>query len=62
MNRNRENEYITPKYETITAAEKRKLLELFNSSLIHAFSQQDFFDVMAVFKRIVDRIEKDGEV
>lgn len=55
------NEYITPKYETITALEKRKLLELINSSLIHAFSRQDFFDVMAVFKRIVDRLEQEGE-
>ncbi len=54
-------EYITPKYEIITAAEKRKLLELFNSSLIHAFSRQDFFDVMAVFKRIVERLERDGD-
>lgn len=57
-----EKEYITPKYETITAVEKRKLLELFNSSLIHAFSKQDFFDVMAVFKRIVDRLEQEEEV
>lgn len=62
MNRNRENEYITPQYETISSVEKRKLLELINSSLIHAFSRQDFFDVMAVFKRIVDRLEKEGEV
>lgn len=56
MNEKNENEYITPQYETITAAEKRKLLELFNSSLIHAFSLQDYLDVMAVLKRIVDRL------
>lgn len=56
------SEYITPKYETITAAEKRKLLELFNSSLIHAFSRKDYLDVIAVFRRIVDRLEKEGEV
>lgn len=62
MNEKNENEYITPQYKTITAAEKRKLLELFNSSLIHAFSRQDFFDVMAVFKRIVDRLEQEEEV
>lgn len=61
MNRNRENEYITPKYETITAAEKKKLLELFNSSLIHAFSRQDYMDVIVVFRRIVDRLERGCE-
>lgn len=54
-----EKEYITPKCETITAVEKRKLLELFNSSLIHAFSHQDYLDVMQVLKRIVDRLEKE---
>lgn len=58
MNGNSENEYITPKYETISAEEKRKLLELFNSSLIHAFSRQDCMDVIAVFRRIVDRLER----
>lgn len=59
MNGKSENEYITPKYETISAEEKRKLLELFNSSLIHAFSQQDCMDVIAVFQRIVDRLEQE---
>lgn len=59
MNRNRENEYITPQYETISSVEKRKLLELINSSLIHAFSRQDYLDVIQVFKRIVDRLEQE---
>lgn len=62
MNRKSENEYITPKYETITNTEKRKLLELFNSSLIHAFSRQDYLDVIQVFKRIIDRLEQGEEV
>lgn len=62
MNRNRENEYITPQYETISSVEKRKLLELINSSLIHAFSRQDYLDVIQVFKRIVDRLEQGEEV
>lgn len=54
-----EKQYITPKYETITAVEKRKLLEIINSSLIHAFSRQDYLDVIQVFKRIVDRLEQE---
>lgn len=57
-----EKEYITPKYETINAEEKRKMLELFNSSLIHAFSHQDYLDVIQVFKRIVDHLEQGEEV
>ena len=54
-----EKQYITPNYETITAVEKRKLLEIINSSLIHAFSRQDYLDVIQVFNRIVDRLEQE---
>ena len=52
------NEYIMPKYETITAEEKRKLLEMMNSSLIHAFTREDYYAVIAVLRRVVDRLEK----
>lgn len=51
-------EYITPKYETITAEEKRKLLEMMNSSLIHAFTKEDYYAVITVLRRVVDRLEK----
>lgn len=52
------DEYIIPKYETIGNEEKRKLLELMNSSLIHAFSPDDYYTVMGVFSRIVNRLEE----
>ena len=49
--------YIVPKYETITAEEKRKLLEMMNPSLIHAFTKEDYYAVLAVLRRVVDRLE-----
>lgn len=52
------DEYITPKYGTITAEEKRKLLEMMNSSLIHAFTKEDYYAVIAVLRRVVDRLEE----
>ena len=55
------NEWITPNYETISAVEKRQLCELMNSTLLNAFSQQDFTDVLAVFRRVIERLEaQDG--
>ena len=51
------DEYITPKYDTITAEEKRKLLEMMNSSLLHAFTREDYYAVLAVIRRAVDRLE-----
>lgn len=51
------DEYIVPKYETITAEEKRKLLEMMNSSLLHAFTREDYYAVLAVIRRVVDRLE-----
>lgn len=54
------DEYITPKYETITAEEKRKLLEMMNSSLIHAFTREDYYAMLAVLWRVVDRLEEQG--
>lgn len=56
-----ESEWITPNYETISTSEKRQLCELMNSTLLNAFSQQDFFDVLNVFRRVVERLEaQDG--
>lgn len=52
-----ESEWITPNYETISTSEKRQLCELMNSTLLNAFSQQDFFDVLNVFRRVVERLE-----
>ena len=52
------DEYIAPKYETITAEEKRKLLEMMNSSLIHAFTKEDYYAVISVLRRVVDRLEE----
>ena len=56
-----ESEWITPNDETISTSEKRQLCELMNSTLLNAFSQQDFFDVLNVFRRVVERLEaQDG--
>ena len=58
------SEYITPNYETISVIQKRNLMELMGSSLINAFSEQDYFDVVQIFNRVIERlenIEKGGE-
>ena len=58
------DEYITPTYETISVIQKRNLMELMNSTLLNAFSIQDYYDVLAIFQRIIERlenIEKGGE-
>lgn len=58
------NEYITPNYETISVIQKRELIELMNSSLLNAFSEQDYYEVLKIFRRILERIEnieKGGE-
>ena len=52
-----ESEWITPNYETISNAEKMQLIELMSSTLLNAFSQQDFMDVLAVFRRVIERLE-----
>lgn len=52
-----ESEWITPNYEMISTVEKRQLCELMNSTLLNAFSQQDFMDVLAVFQRVIERLE-----
>ena len=58
------SEYITPHYETISVIQKRNLMELMGSSLLNAFSEQDYFDVIQIFNRVIERlenIEKGGE-
>ena len=58
------SEYITPNYETIDVIQKRHLMELMGSSLLNAFSEQDYFDVIQIFNRVIERlenIEKGGE-
>ena len=52
-----ESEWITPNYETISTEEKRQICELLNSTLLNGFSRQDFMDVLAVFRRVIDRLE-----
>lgn len=51
------SEYITPNYETISVMQKRELMELISSSLLNAFSEQDYFDVLQIFSRVVERLE-----
>ena len=53
-------EHITPNYETISTSKKRKLIELTQSSLIHGFNQQDFVDILAVFSRVIERLEAEN--
>ena len=51
------SEYITPNYETISVIQKRELMELMCSSLLNAFSEQDYFDVLQIFSRVIERLE-----
>lgn len=51
------SEYITPNYETISVIQKRELMELMRSSLLNAFSEQDYYDVLVIFQRIIERLE-----
>lgn len=51
------DEYITPNYETIGVQEKREIMQLVNSSLINAFSYDDYYEVIGLFRRIVERLE-----
>lgn len=51
------DEYITPNYETISTKQKRDLVELMQSSLLNAFSEQDYCDILSVFQRVIERLE-----
>jgi len=52
------DEYITLNYKTIGAVEQRKIRELYTSSLLNAFTQQDYLDAIALIGRVIDRLEK----
>lgn len=52
------NEYITPNYETIGVAEKRKIVRLYTSSLINAFTYEDYLKAIALIMEAVDRLEE----
>lgn len=52
------SDYITPNYETISVIQKRDLMELMNSSLLNAFSEEDYYDVLNIFHRIIERLEQ----
>lgn len=52
------DEYIIPNYKTIGTVEKRKIRELYTSSLLNAFTQQDYLDAIALIGRVIDRLEK----
>ncbi len=53
------NEYVTVNYETIDVIKKRNIVELCNSSLLNAFSEQDYIDLVSVFKKVVNRLESE---
>lgn len=52
------DEYIIPNYKTIGTVEQRKIRELYTSSLLNAFTQQDYLDAIALIGRVIDRLEK----
>lgn len=52
------NEYITPNYETIGVVEQRKIRELYTSSLLNAFTNEDYLKAIALIARVVDRLEE----
>lgn len=52
------DEYITLNYKTIGTVEQRKIRELYTSSLLNAFTQQDYLDAIALIGRVIDRLEK----
>lgn len=43
--------------EVISVIQKRDLMKLMNSSLLNAFSEQDYFDVLHIFNRVIERLE-----
>lgn len=55
------NDYITPNYETIGVDEKRAISEFYNSSLLNAFTHEDYLEAIALIGKVVDRLEKQNE-
>lgn len=54
------DEYITPDYETIGIEEKRRISELYTSTLLNAFTQQDYIDAIVLIGRVIKRLEAQG--
>lgn len=56
------DEYITPNYETIGTKEKRDITELYTSTLLNAFTKQDYIDAIAIMQRVIERLEEQRHV
>lgn len=52
------DDYITPNYDTISPKQKRDLMELVGSSLLNGFTEEDYINVLKIFQRVIDRLEK----
>lgn len=52
------DEYIVPKYETITAEETRRRLEMVNSGLIYALNRENNHETISVLRLIAARLEE----
>lgn len=53
-----DEEYITVNYPTISNASKRELMELCSSTLVNAFSFDDYLAILAVFQEVTERLEE----
>jgi len=51
------DEYIVPNYETISNDKKRKLSEMYSSSLLNAFTEEDLTDACNIMLRVIERLE-----
>ena len=54
-------EYLIPTYETISNEKKRKISEMFTSSILNAFTEEDFVDVCKIMSRVIERLEQQEE-
>lgn len=52
-----DDEYIDINYETISVDKKRKLSELYSSSLLNAFTEEDYYKAIALLYDAIDRVE-----
>lgn len=55
------DDYITPNYETIGVMEQRNIRELYTSSILNAFTYEDYLQAIALIGRVVDRLEAQNE-
>ena len=54
----KQDDYITPNYETISAIDKRSLIAITQSSLINALSQEDYEDILRIWERVIRRLDE----